>query len=137
MAQDQPKPIEGNDVTFVLTIAAVIATLTLLGSASRTGASATPSDPYRRGPWGILERDRSHSRRLGPHERRWQTAITAGRDNEGRWRDLVNDIDLLGRFAEGQPTSAPPDEFDAGWIDRRIEALEADLHLHTTPEETP
>jgi len=137
MAKDPPQPSDQPFMTGLLTVAAIVGLLMLLSSAAHTGSQATPIDPHRRGPWGIFSWDRSVDRRLGPHERRWQTSILAARDNDGRWQDLVAELNRLDGSTQTQ-AAAPdgvPTTYDARWLEHRLRSLEQTLEQSNNPEE--
>lgn len=111
-------------MTGLLVAAAIVAALTLVVSAARTGADATAADLNRRGNWGIVERTPDRSRDLNPHQRRWQTALLSGRTNRSRWKDVAAEIDELGRQCGVAPDASPPSSLDHAWIEERLAVLE-------------
>lgn len=111
-------------MTGLLTAAAIITTLVLLLSASRTGAAGTPGDLNHRGSWGIVDLTLRRRRNLNPHERRWQTVLLSGRDNPSRWKDLVAEIEALQRLRGITATKPAPDSHDNAWIEAQISTLE-------------
>jgi len=120
----------------LLTALAVIALIMLLGSASRVGGLATAIDPYQRGRWGIARWTSNRTRPLNPHERRWQTSLLSGRDNDSRWRDLVVELQALERLSGAAPIGEPPESHDAGWVERTIANLEETAKEKVAPGET-
>lgn len=120
-------------MTGLLTAAAVIATITLVVSATRTAAQVTASDPYKRGSWGIAQWHSQRSRALNPHERRWQTTLIAGKDSASRWNSVVAEIAALEKLRGIAPVSPIPDAYNHEWIEASIARLDASLHDSTTP----
>ena len=124
-------------MTGLLTLFAVIATISLLASAAATGAQATGSDPNKRGPWGIASWHAQRSRALNPHERRWQTTLLSGKDNPARWTTAVNEITALERLRDLDPAGPVTEKFNNQWIEASIANLEASIHDSTPPGDTP
>jgi len=120
-------------MTGLLTAAAIIATIMLVISATRTAANATASDPNKRGPWGICLWTSERSRPLNPHERRWQTALLTGKDNPSRWDSVVVELAALENLADVEPIDAAPTSHDHQWIEASIANLEAHIHDPATP----
>lgn len=114
-------------MTGLLVAIAIVATVVLLVSAARAGAMGTAGHPNRRGPWGIAVRTSRPSGNVNPHERRWQTALLSGRNNDSRWGDLVAEIETLERLCGIDGGPEVPNEHDGRWIDRRIDALEQSI----------
>ena len=120
-------------MTGLLTVAAVIATITLIVSATRTTAQVTAADPNKRGPWGIAQWHSQRNRPLNPHERRWQTTLLSGKDNSSRWDLATSEIAALQNLRGIEPATPPPDSHSHQWIEDSIAELEASIHHPTTP----
>lgn len=118
----------------LLIIVAAIATAALIGPAVTTLSRATATDSASRGPWGVLDWDWRRTRNLDAHERRWQTALIAGNDQDNRWPDFVEEVERLEHNAELSSDPSPPATFDREWIVHRLELLEAS---QTTTPPTP
>lgn len=130
MEEDQQPSLEidgGHIVTVLLTAAAVITTLMLLASASNAASRATASDPHKRGSWGIAELTWDRDRALNPHQRRWQTVLISGRDNDSRWSDLVAEIRALEHLANNDGVGPAPSDHDNKWLEASIANLEQSL----------
>lgn len=123
-------------MTGLLTVAAIIATIILLVSATRTGAQVTASDPNKRGAWGIAQWHSQRTRPLNPHERRWQTTLLSGKDNPSRWDTATNEIAALQNLRGIEPKTPPPTSHSHQWIEACIADLEASMHDSTTPGDT-
>ena len=122
-------------MTGLLTVAAVIVVLSLMTSAAGTLGRVAPADPSRRGPWGMITRTSQRTRPLNPQERRWQTALIAGKDADIRWRDLVAEIETLQRLNSISPDEPAPESYSARWIDRTVSELEATIEAKTIDSE--
>lgn len=120
-------------MTGLLTAAAIIATISLIVSATRTAANATAGDANKRGPWGICMWSSQRSRPLNPHERRWQTSLLTGKDNPSRWDTVVSEIRALEKLADIAPVSTPPKSHNHQWIEASIANLEANMYDPTKP----
>ena len=120
-------------MTGLLTAAAIVTTIILLVSASNTGSNATSSDKFSRGTWGIASWTSNRNRPLDPHERRWQTAMLSGRDNDSRWRDLVSEIQTLEYLAGVAGQGPAPGSYDTSWIDSNIADLESVMATKDIP----
>jgi len=111
-------------MTGLLTAAAVITTLTLLVSGTNALSRATASDSHKRGPWGIASWAFERNRSLNPHQRRWQTVLISGRDNESRWSDLVAEIQLLEKLSNTPGITPVPSSHSNQWIEASLANLE-------------
>ncbi|MFT4597297.1 MAG: hypothetical protein ACI9TF_001545 [Paracrocinitomix sp.] len=120
-------------MTGLLTVAAVLATITLIVSATRTGAQVTGREPNKRGTWGIAHWDSQRNRSLNPHERRWQTTLLSGKDNSSRWDTVSNEIAALEHLRGIDPPGPAPTSHNHQWIEASIANLEASIHDSTTP----
>lgn len=120
-------------MTGLLTAAAILATITLIISATRTGSQVTAGDPDKRGPWGIAHWHSQRNRPLNPHERRWQTTLLSGKDNSSRWDTVANEIAALEQLRGIDPPSAAPTSHNHQWVEASIANLEASIHDSTTP----
>ncbi len=120
-------------MTALLTVAAVVATLSLIVSATRTGAQATAADPNKRGSWGIAKWHNRRDRPLNPHERRWQTSLIAGKDNSTRWNSVADEIAALERVRGIDPAAPRPSSHNHQWIEASIANLEKSMSDTTTP----
>lgn len=121
-------------MTGVLTAAAVIMVLSLMASAAGTLGRASAADPHRRGRWGMLTRTSQRVQPLNPQERRWQTALIAGKDNESRWRDVVVELETLQRLNSISSSQPAPASYDSRWLGRTISELEASIDAKTTSD---
>ena len=117
----------------LLTAAAVFTTLLLLASAANSAARATASDAHKRGSWGIAHWRSERHRPLNPHQRRWQTALIAGRDNDSRWPDLVAEIQLLEKLSNTTGISPVPAKHDARWVEASLANLEQSVSSLSPP----
>ena len=124
-------------MTGLLTLFAVLATITLLISATGTAARATASDDNKRGPWGIAQWHSQRNRPLNPHERRWQTTLLSGKDNPARWTTAVNEIAALQDLRGLDPVAPAPNAHNNHWIEASIASLEASIEDSTRPGDTP
>jgi len=120
-------------MTGLLAAAAAITLITLLISATSTVSNATPSDAHRRGTWGVLRFTMNRVRPLNSHERRWQTSLLSGKDNESRWRDLVEEIEALEKLSNVSRKEGAPDSFDSAWVETMLSSLEAAMAEKTQP----
>ena len=120
-------------MTGLLTAAAIIATLTLLVSATRTGSQVTAADQNKRGTWGIAHWHSQRNRNLNPHERRWQTTLLSGKDNSSRWDTATNEVAALERLRGIAPSGPAPTSHNHQWIEATIAILEASINDSTTP----
>lgn len=120
-------------MTGLLTAAAILATMTLIVSATRTGARVTAGDPNKRGTWGIAHWHSQRNRPLNPHERRWQTTLLSGKDNSSRWDMVTNEIAALEQLRGIDPPNAAPTSHNHQWIEASIANLEASIHDSPTP----
>lgn len=112
-------------MTGLLTAAAALTLITLFVSAVGTISRATPSDPLRRGSWGIVRFTSNRSRPLNLHERRWQTSILAGKDTNSRWRDLVTEIETLEYLGNVTRSTPAPETYNSAWVEEALTRLEA------------
>lgn len=124
-------------MTGLLTAAAVITTLMLLSSAAHVASRATASDPHKRGPWGIAHWAVERNRPLNPHQRRWQTALISGRDNETRWSDLVAEIQLLEKLSNTPGITPIPSSHSNQWVEASLANLERSVSEHTRTSHPP
>lgn len=120
-------------MTALLTIAAVIALLSLVMSATGALSKATPPDPQPRGSWGIARYTSIRNAPLSSHERRWQTRLLSGKDSESRWRTLVMEIESLEHLAHVTRDEAAPATFDRAWVADALAGLESAMEEKNQP----
>lgn len=118
-------------MTGLLTAAAAILVFSMLATAAGTLGRATPSDPNKRGRWGMVTRTSQRNRPLNPQERRWQTLLIAGKDADTRWRDVVSEVETLRRLNSITTGEAAPDEYSSSWLNQAVSELEATIDAKT------
>lgn len=121
-------------MTGLLTAAAAFLVFSLLATAAGTLGRATPSDPNRRGRWGMITRTSHRNRPLNPQERRWQTLLIAGKDTDTRWSDVVSEIETLRRLNSLSGSEAAPEAYSSSWLNNAVAELESTIEAKTTSD---